>query len=275
MKEDLRSRLRSIVFEAETREGRRFDVLLIFAVLASIICVMLESVDGIAKKYAQALYILEWFFTILFTLEYILRIYIVRRASGYIFSFFGVVDLFAILPTYLSLFFPGAQSLLAIRGLRLIRIFRVLKLTRYTLAGRYLRMALVESGPKITVFLLSVLTSVIFIGSLMYLVEGKESSFSSIPQSIYWAVATVTTVGYGDIVPTSVLGKTISVVLMIFGYGIIAVPTGIVSVELANVSRKVEFTRSCPYCTREGHRSGAKYCDDCGQKLDEKSDLAK
>lgn len=265
----LKKELYRIIFEAETPGGRLFDVLLIVAVIASTICVSLESVAAIKERYEGALHAAEWFFTLLFTVEYITRIVVFKRPLSYVFSFFGLVDLVSIIPTYLSLLFPGAQMLLAVRVLRLLRLFRVLKLTRYTTATSLLMAAIRESRPKIVVFLWAVASAVIIVGSVMYLVEGPENGFTSIPRSIYWAVVTMTTVGYGDIVPRTPFGQFLAMLMMIGGYAFIAVPTGIMTVELSNLSRKEDFTRCCSFCAKEGHESSALFCSACGKTLGE------
>lgn len=264
-----RRRLHEIIFEAETPSGKRFDVALIILVVLSVIAVMLESVDSIRQEFLFELTAAEWLFTLLFTVELLIRLICVHRPLKYLFSFFGLVDLFSVIPTYLSLIFPGVQSLLIIRGLRLLRIFRVLKLNRYTMASRVLSVALHQSRHKITVFMGVVITMVFIIGAIMYLVEGRENGFTSIPVSVYWAVVTMTTVGYGDIVPQTPFGQFISTILMIAGYGIIAVPTGIVTAEIAATSKSKIFTRSCRHCTKEGHDIDAKFCNDCGSKLED------
>lgn len=264
----IRHKLHEIIFEAETPAGKAFDIVLIGCVTLSVLCVILESVTSVQLKYGDILYKLEWFFTVLFTVEYFLRIWILQRPRSYIFSFFGIVDLLAIIPTYASFFFPGAQSLLAIRALRLLRVFRILKLTRYTAASQLLLTAMIQSRAKITVFLLTVVNVIIIVGSLMYFIEGRENGFTSIPVSIYWAVVTMTTVGFGDIVPKTEIGQFISALLMIFGYGIIAVPTGIVTAELASASKTMRLTRTCLHCAKEGHDAEASYCDMCGGHLE-------
>lgn len=263
----LRRKLYTIIFEAETPGGRLFDMLLIAAVIASTVCVSLESVDWIKELYGRHLYAAEWAFTIVFTVEYITRILVIRRPRAYIFSFFGLVDLVSIIPTYLSLLFPGAQMLLAVRVLRVLRVFRVLKLTRYTSATRLILAAIRESRAKIIVFLWAVVSTVIIVGAVMYLVEGPENGFTSIPTSIYWAVVTMTTVGYGDIVPHTAFGRLLATFMMVTGYAFIAVPTGIMTVELANLSRTEDFTRCCPFCAKEGHESTAGFCSACGKPL--------
>lgn len=230
----------------------------------------MESVKPIEDEYGRLLRGLEWFFTIVFTLEYAARIWTVNRKRRYIFSFFGIIDLLSILPTYLALVFSGAQSLMVIRSLRLLRIFRIFKLTRYVGEGQYLARALRSSQHKITVFLVTVLTSVIIVGTLMYLIEGPEHGFSNIPTSIYWAIVTMTTVGYGDIAPQTPLGQLLASIIMIMGYGLIAVPTGIVSSELIQMKRDEKITTQvCPHCLKEGHDVDASYCKFCGGVLNE------
>ena len=225
------------------------------------------SVSSIQTQYGDQLRILEWGFTLLFTVEYALRIYCVTRPSRYIGSFFGLVDLISILPTYLSLFIAGSQSLLVIRALRLLRIFRVLKLAQYLGEATLLMNALRESRPKIMVFLGAVLTVVLIVGSAMYLIEGAENGFDSIPMAMYWAIVTMTTVGYGNIAPQTVPGQTLAALLMIIGYGIIAIPTGIVSAELVRAPRGKVSTCACPTCSEEGHDADATHCKYCGSNL--------
>ena len=262
-----RTRLHEIIFEADTPAGKLFDVLLIVSILASVVLVMLDSVSSIQQLSGKLIYLGEWFFTVLFTIEYLLRLYCVGRPFSYATSFYGVVDLMAVLPTYLSFFFPGTQYLLVIRILRVLRIFRVLKLVQYLGEARQLRSALYASRRKIIVFLLTVLALVIIFGSLMYIIEDPASGFTSIPQSIYWAIVTLTTVGYGDISPHTGLGQTIAAIIMIIGYGIIAVPTGIVTAELTQVYKKSVSTQACPQCSAEGHDPDAKHCKYCGAGL--------
>jgi len=241
-----------IIYEADTPLGRAFDVALLWAIVLSVAAVLLESVSRIRADWGAWLIAVEWMFTLLFTVEYAVRLATVDRPLRYARSFFGIVDLLAIIPTYLSLVFVGAQSLVVIRALRLLRIFRVLKLARYLDESRVLVAALKASRPKITVFLFSVLTLVVIIGALMYLIEGADSGFTSIPRSIYWAIVTLTTVGYGEITPQTTLGQFLAGAVMIMGYGIIAVPTGIVSVELAEAARagtpESISTQACPAC---------------------------
>jgi voltage-gated potassium channel len=259
-----------IIFEADTRAGKLFDVFLLFAIALSTLVVMLESVPSMDEEYGASFILLEWVFTILFTLEYVLRILVVNRKKQYIFSFFGMVDLLSILPSYLALIFSGAQVLLVIRVIRLFRIFRILKLANFVGAGNSLRIAIMASRHKISVFLLSVLMTVIIAGTLMYLVEGAENGFTSIPVSIYWAIVTMTTVGYGDIAPQTAVGQALASFIMILGYGIIAVPTGIVSAEIYELKTKEKLTTQvCPNCLKEGHDSDATHCKFCGTKLNE------
>lgn len=267
----LRRKVHEIIFEADTFAGKAFDVILLVAILLSVIAVMLESVKEIQIEIGPELNVVEWVFTILFSLEYLARIYVVDKPLNYIFSFYGLIDLFSILPTYLGLFFVGnSSSLLIIRSLRLTRIFRIFKLRRYLGQGDVILQALKDSRPKIIVFLLAVLTVVIVMGSVMYFIEGgKDSGFTSIPRSIYWAVVTLTTVGYGDISPVTVLGQFMASIIMILGYAIIAVPTGIVTSELinGNEQEKEITTQACTSCTRHGHDRDAVYCKHCGAEL--------
>ncbi len=262
-----RRRLHEIIFEADTRAGKAFDVALLCAIVASIVAVMLDSVDRYGTRFDAELRALEWGFTALFTVEYVLRLISVKRPLRYVFSFFGLVDLLAILPTYLGLFIAGAESLLVLRSLRLLRIFRVLKLGRYLSEANVLRDALRSSGPKIVVFLGTVLSLVVIVGTLMYLIEGEEHGFTSIPRSMYWAIVTMTTVGYGDIAPQTVLGQALAAAVMILGYSIIAVPTGIVSAELGKAGMRRISTQACSECSAEGHDVDAKHCKYCGAEL--------
>ncbi len=263
----LRRHLYEVIFEAETPAGRGFDVALLVLILLSVLAVLLESVAGFRAEYGRELRWLEWGITFLFTLEYLLRLWVVRRPLAYAWSFFGVVDLLAILPTYLSVVIPGAQSFLVIRALRLLRVFRILKLVHFLGEAQVLRRALRASGRKITVFLVTVVTLVLVIGAAMYLIEGPENGFTSIPESMYWAIVTMTTVGYGDIAPQTVPGKLLASLVMIIGYGIIAVPTGIVTVEMAEASRRARRTRACPSCGEENHDRDARFCKRCGAEL--------
>ena len=263
----LRVKLHEIIFEADTPAGKLFDILLIVSIIASVVMVMLDSASSIRRAHGELLYLGEWIFTLLFTIEYTLRLYCVGRPLAYATSLFGIVDLLAVLPTYLSIFFPGTQYFLVIRVLRVLRIFRVLKLVKYVGETRLLMQALRASRRKITVFLFAVLTLVIIFGSLMYLIEDPESGFTSIPRSMYWAIVTLTTVGYGDISPQTNFGQAVSAIIMVIGYGIIAVPTGIVTAELTQVYKKGVSTQACPQCSAEGHDTDAKFCKYCGSTL--------
>ena len=256
-----------IIFEADTPAGKAFDIVLIWSIIFSVFTVILDSVQNIHSLYGGILYAVEWIFTGLFTIEYILRLYCTRRPVRYAVSFFGMVDLLAILPTYLSVFVPGAQSFLTIRTLRLLRIFRVFKLTQYIYEARIISTALWASRRKISVFLLGVISIVVILGAAMYLVEGEAHGFKDIPTCIYWAIVTITTVGYGDISPQTPLGKGLASLLMIMGYAIIAVPTGIVTVEIAEASRKTKAAKSCTHCGADKHDSDAMHCKHCGMTL--------
>jgi voltage-gated potassium channel len=266
-RQQLRDRLHNIIFGADTPAGRAFDVSLMVLIIASVLAVILESVAWIRDDFGPFLRAFEWIVTLAFTIEYVLRLYSVDKPWRYARSFFGIVDLLAILPTYFSLLFPGAQSLLVIRGLRLLRVFRVLKLVHFVGEASQLRVALQASLRKIIVFLGAVLAIVVIVGSVMYLIEGEENGFTNIPVSIYWAIVTMTTVGYGDIAPSTPLGKILASVIMILGYGIIAVPTGIVSVELAGAARMTVTGRACPGCGAGGHDADARHCKFCGNSL--------
>lgn len=261
-----RQRVYELVFEAETPSGRIFDITLISLILLSVLAVFLESVRSIREIFGPELFVAEWFFTILFSIEFVLRLIAVRRPVRYILSFYGLVDLLAILPTYISLFVPGTQYFLVIRILRLLRIFRVLKLTAYISEGRVISTALKASKQKIIVFLVAIVTIVTVVGSLMYVVEGEEHGFTDIPTGIYWAIVTLTTVGYGDLSPKTGLGKFLASVVMIMGYGIIAVPTGIVTAELTRAAKSAS-THVCQECHAEGHDLDAVHCKYCGSLL--------
>jgi voltage-gated potassium channel len=262
----LGARIHEIIFEADTPSGKAFDVALLMAIVLSVLAVMLDSVGTIRARHGETLYTIEWIFTIVFSIEYLLRLACVRKPWSYALSIYGVIDLLAVVPTYLSLFLAGAQTLLIIRILRLLRIFRVFKLARFLGEGRVLWSALKASRHKIVVFLAGVLGIVCIMGTLMYLIEGPEHGFTSIPRAVYWAIVTMTTVGYGDIAPRTVAGQAIAALVMIMGYAIIAVPTGIVSVEMAQATRKVT-TQACPSCSAEGHDPDAAHCKHCGAKL--------
>lgn len=263
-----KNRLHEIIFEAETKAGKAFDIALIWSILISVALVMLESISSVSVHFGTHLYLAEWAFTILFTIEYLLRILSVRKPGRYIFSFFGIIDFLAILPTYLSLIVPGTQSLLIIRVFRLLRVFRIFKLGAHLSEAKMLYSALRASGAKITVFLFVVGATVVTMGAIMYVIEGPKYGFNSIPHSIYWAIVTMTTVGYGDLTPKTPLGQFFASCLMIAGYGIIAVPTGIVTTELVKVSRHgPPSTEACPNCSAEGHDRDAQFCKYCGSKL--------
>ncbi|MBW3569959.1 MAG: ion transporter [Gemmatimonadetes bacterium] len=263
----LRQRLHDIIFQHDDPAERAFDVVVIAAILLSVLVVMLDSVASISAAYGPALYAAEWFFTILFTVEYLLRLWTSRRPLAYARSFYGVVDLLAVLPTYLSILFPPGRFLVVLRVLRVLRVFRILKLAEYVEQGAVLTAALRASRYKIIVFVWAVLTMVVVVGSLMYLIEGPPSGFTSIPQSIYWAIVTLTTVGYGDIAPVTPLGKGLAATLMIMGYGIIAVPTGIVTLELDRASRAPRAARVCRGCGVDRHDPDAAFCKHCGTGL--------
>jgi voltage-gated potassium channel len=264
-----RHRLHTIIFEADTPAGRAFDISLIVAIVLSVMLVIGESVTGRDWRFSTALLIAEWTLTVLFTIEYIARLMAVRRPLAYATSFFGIVDLMAILPAYASVFLAGGQYFLVLRILRLLRIFRIFKLAHFLDQANLLTSALRASRVKISVFLFTVLTLVVIIGALMYVIEGPERGFTSIPIGMYWAVVTLTTVGYGDVAPATNLGRFVASFVMILGYGIIAVPTGIVTTELVNAARRPEDIsgQACPVCAAEGHRVGAKFCFACGASL--------
>ncbi len=263
-----KQKLHEIIYEADTREGKLFDVVLLVAILASIVLVMLESVENIDAKYHNALYIGEWIITILFSIEYILRIISINKPTKYIFSFFGIVDFLSTIPIYLSFIFAGSQGLVALRALRLLRVFRILKLARYIGASNKLLLALKASKAKIAVFLFFVLIVCIILGTVMYMVEGAENGFTNIPKSIYWAIVTLTTVGFGDIAPQTPLGQLIASIIMILGYSIIAIPTGIVSSEMTKTTAEHNTnTQSCPTCLKDKHKEKAVFCYNCGSIL--------
>ncbi len=266
-----RSRLHEIIYEADTGLGKWFDIILIIAIIISILLVMLESVESIDAEYHDFLLTSEWIITVLFTLEYIARIVSIKRAKKYIFSFYGIIDFLATIPMYLSLFLVDAHALLALRALRLLRVFRILKLTRYLGARKTLINALRNSKLKIAVFLFSVIVLTIILGTIMYMIEGPENGFNNIPHSMYWAIVTLTTVGYGDISPSTPIGQFIASIVMILGYGILAVPTGIVSAELAKGDDFIQTnTQHCPNCFEGEHLDEAQFCQKCGHCLHEK-----
>lgn len=255
-----------VIFEADTPKGKLFDVVLLWAIALSVLAVMLESVGWIYTEYQSIFVIVEWVFTILFTIEYLLRLATVKQPLKYALSFYGLVDLLSILPTFLGLYFVDGSSLRVIRILRLLRVFRVLKLMSFLNQAQNLRKALKSSRPKIMVFLFAVSVLVVLLGTVMYIIESEEAGFTSIPRSIYWAIVTLTTVGYGDITPQTVLGQSLASVVMIIGYAIIAVPTGIVTSEFVK-SDVSSNTKSCPNCSKEGHDDDADHCKFCGSKL--------
>jgi len=262
-----KKRLARIIFEADTPSGKRFDEVLIACILLSVVVVMCDSVGMISASYGRLLYAMEWLFTILFTIEYVLRIMCADKPTHYARSFFGIVDLLAILPTYLSVIIPGSQYFLVIRILRVLRIFRVLKLVQFISEARLLVRSLRASARKIVVFLFTVVTLAVVLGSLIYLIEGEENGFTSIPKSIYWTIVTLTTVGYGDISPKTNIGQIFASVIMILGYSIIAVPTGIVTVEMSQAFGRKRSKKICPECMEHGHETDAVYCKYCGTKL--------
>jgi len=263
----LKDRIRIIIFEAHTPAGKAFDVGLIISILVSVIAVLLDSVATLHESYGNYFLGIEWFFTILFTLEYAIRLWCIKDTRRYAKSFYGIVDLLGILPTYVSLLVADTQYLLVIRILRVLRVFRVLRMVRYVGEAELLTQALIASRRKITVFIASVLALVVIFGSFMYLIEGEEHGFTSIPRSIYWAVITLTTVGYGDLTPHTPLGQAVATLVMIMGYGIIAVPTGIVTLEISEAHKRAANTRTCPVCAVEGHVREATYCWRCGAHL--------
>jgi len=265
-----KSKLHEIIYEADTPAGKLFDVVLLIFILASIILVMLESVSSINNQYADFFNKAEWVITILFTLEYFGRIIAIKKPFKYIFSFYGIIDLLSTMPKYLSLLFVGTHALVALRALRLLRVFRILKLARYIGESTSLIRALKVSRAKISVFLFFVLILCIILGTVMYLVEGnQDSGFTSIPRSVYWAIVTMTTVGYGDIAPVTALGQFIAAIIMIMGYSIIAIPTGIIGAEFARRKDTQINTQSCPNCSVENHRDNAEFCYNCGYLLND------
>jgi voltage-gated potassium channel len=265
--DDFRNRLYIVIFHSDTPGGRRFDIILLWLILLSIAVVIMESIASVRNDYAVLITAAEWFFTISFSIEYIGRLYSSPNRYKYVLSFYGIIDLLSILPAYLGLFIPNLQYLLAIRALRLLRVFRILKLARFLKEGNILALALRASMYKITVFLTTVITLVVVVGTLMYVIEGEKHGFTSIPVSIYWAIVTITTVGYGDISPATPLGQFIASALMIIGYGIIAVPTGIVSSEITRISTTA--LQPCPNCKQLVYPSNAKFCSNCGFKQGE------
>jgi voltage-gated potassium channel len=263
-----RHRLHDVIYESNTPAGKAFDISLLIFILASIVVVMLDSVPAYHREHGELFKALEWAFTVIFTLEYLLRLISVERPLRFVISPLGLVDLLSILPSYLSTFIPGAHSLLVLRALRLLRIFRIFKLTHFLSEAQFLTAAIRGSARKIAIFMLAVVALTVILGSIMYLVENGENGFASIPESIYWAVVTITTVGYGDISPVTPLGRLIASVMMLIGYGIIAVPTGILTSEIAAEARKKKHsTEACPACGRHGHDTDARHCKWCGAGL--------
>ncbi len=279
-KKSWRYRLHEIIYEADTPMGKLFDVVLLILILLSIVLVMLESVQGIDTKYHDTLYFCEWVITIFFTIEYIARIITVKKPRAYIFSFYGIIDFLSTIPLYISFIFAGSSFLLSVRALRLLRVFRILKLARYIGEATKLRRALIDSRAKILVFLFAVLVIAVIAGTLMYIIEGPEHGFKNIPISVYWCIVTLTTVGFGDIAPVTPLGQLLATIIMILGYGIIAVPTGIVSAEYTKTMGKEDVlgkdyvhvnTQACLNCGAQRHRDDAEYCHKCGEELNPKS----
>jgi voltage-gated potassium channel len=264
----LRLSFYTVIFEADTRAGRAFDLLLMIAILVSVAVVIMDSVQRLSSRYGQLFDLLEWAFTLLFTAEYLARLWCVRRPSRYARSFFGIIDLLAFLPSYLALLFPQAVAFQEVRTLRLLRIFRILKLSAYVAEYRALGQALRASARKILIFVSVVLMAVLLLGSTMYVVEGPENGYTSIPTAVYWGIVTMTTVGYGDVTPHTDLGKLIASLMMLIGWGILAVPTGIVTAEMtARRFIRQPTTRTCHECLSEGHEADAKFCKDCGARL--------
>lgn len=267
-KSNWKTKIHEIIYEADTPAGKLFDVILLIFIIASIILVMLESVPSINAEYEYFFHQAEWVITILFTVEYFARIISVKKPTEYIFSFYGIIDFLSTIPKYLAIFFVGTHALVALRALRLLRVFRILKLARFIGESNQLAKALKASKAKIGVFLFAVLIISIILGTVMYLIEGgKGSGFTSIPRSVYWAIVTLTTVGYGDIAPVTPLGQLIAAMIMIMGYGIIAIPTGIVTSEYVNSDKVHTNTQSCQFCSAEGHHDNAEFCYECGHKI--------
>ncbi|CAN5821053.1 ion transporter [soil metagenome] len=258
-----------IIFKSDSAAGRTYDITLLWLILLSVLVVMLESVDSLRQAYQGLLWSLEWIFTILFTIDYVVRILVVRNKLKYVFSFYGLVDLISVLPTYVALFMPGMQSLMIIRELRLLRMFRILKMARHTEEANMLLRAMVASRAKIFVFLLGVLSLVCILGTLMYLIEGEiNPGFANIPQAIYWGIVTITTVGYGDVAPITVMGKMLASIMMLSGFAIIAVPTGIITAEIRReMTADRKDNRRCGECGLTGHDDRAVFCHHCGGKL--------
>lgn len=270
----LKHNIHVIIFEANTRLGKLFDLLLITTIFLSVFAVMLDSMPSLEKNWGHTLNIVEWTFTIIFTIEYLLRIYCLKNPKSYIISFYGIIDFISVLPTYLMYFFPETQVLIMLRLIRVMRIFRILKLIQFVGEADLLAQALKASSRKITIFLLGIIIFVSIFGSLMHFIEGGEHGFTSIPQSMYWAIVTLTTVGYGDVAPHTPMGKGLASIVMIMGYAVLAVPTGIVTVEFSKAFQQHKPTRTCQSCGLEGHDDNAIYCKKCGEKLIKTPDTA-
>ncbi|GLR19681.1 ion transporter [Portibacter lacus] len=264
----LKFKIHEIIFEADTPAGKFFDVALLIFIIASVVVALIESVPSLHNRFPNLFYIFEWIFTIFFTIEYILRLYSTLKPIKYAMSFYGIIDLLAILPKYISIFFAGTNSLIVIRALRLLRIFRIFKMVTFVREAEVISQALYKSSRKILVFLFAILMIVVIVGSIMYLVEGGVNpDFDSIPRSIYWAIVTLTTVGYGDISPNTSFGQFIAAFVMILGYAVIAVPTGIVTNELMNPKKVQVNTQCCMHCSRSGHDDDATFCKYCGNLI--------
>lgn len=268
-KSNWKDRLHEIIYEADTPEGKAFDIVLLFVILLSIALIMLESMQSFRQNFPTLIYFTEWFITIAFTIEYILRIICIKKPSKFIFSFYGIIDFLSTIPTYLTLIFGGHNLFFGLRAFRLLRVFRILRMANYVKEGNRLLDSLRHSRAKILVFLFGVLIICIIMGTVMYLVEGPEAGFRNIPISIYWCIVTLTTVGYGDLAPITPLGQLISSIIMIVGYGIIAVPTGIVTAEYSWRKKVHLNTQVCPHCTERKHLDKAVFCHHCGNKLNE------
>ncbi|GAA0784544.1 MULTISPECIES: ion transporter [Pseudomonadati] len=264
----LKQRLRSIIFGTDTPEGKAFDIALLVSIVASILLICLDTIDSLHNNYGELFLIGEWMFTIIFTLEYVLRLYCSQNRFHYARSFFGVVDLLSIIPTYLALIFPAANFALAIRVLRLFRVFRVLKLLRFLADGNLLLKAMLQSSRKVFMFFFSVSLIILVLSVVMYVIEGPNNGFSSIPKSMYWTIVTITTVGYGDITPQTPLGQAIAALTMLIGYSIIAIPTGILTAEISHEMVKVRDLRKCSNCGKKGHDNDAQFCNHCGSDLE-------
>ncbi|WP_408633648.1 ion transporter [Natronincola ferrireducens] len=264
----IKDKLYKIIFGTDTPAGKAFDVMLIITILSNSMIIIAESVEVIRNTYGMWLVVLGWFFVIIFTIEYILRLFVVKRKGAYLLSFFGIIDLLAILPAFLGFFMPQIRFLVIVRSLRLLRLFSILKMGRYMEESSHLLRALKASRPKITVFLFTILFIIVVVGSMMYVIEGPQNGFDSIPISMYWAIVTISTVGYGDISPQTPIGKLISSLLMIIGYGILAVPTGIISHELAHTSKNQGKKKNCPNCYSKFYTKEERFCSKCGTLLD-------